>query len=155
MSKIAILILLGGCSLYVDDPSRRTPYGDARAAVQLDGTWPLMRVLVSANPVPPRTAPCSEGFTTGYQPSAMTIIGTVIGTDFGLPLTSVAFGGAHDLSFDAQEYWNTVGWNQLHPLHYDFDQTPSGLLQGTVTSTPDWPSGPCLYTYILSSKRQD
>jgi hypothetical protein len=44
-----------------------------------------------------------------YQPATMTIVGNAVGTDFGLPLSNVTFGGAHDLSFDAEEYWNTVG----------------------------------------------
>jgi hypothetical protein len=157
MWKIVVLAVLGGCSLYYPDRASAGTAGSggAEETAHLDGTWPLTRALVSANPVAPRTAPCTEGFTTGYQPTTMTIVGMVVGTDYGTPLTNVTFGGAHDLSFDAAEYWNTVGWNQLHPLHYDFDQAANGMLESTVTSTPNWPNGACAYTYIIASTRQN
>jgi hypothetical protein len=154
MWKVLGLALLGGCSLYfADQASGGAAPGDARPVAQLDGTWPLARALVSANPVAPRTAPCTEAFTTGYQPMMMTVVGRLVGTDYGTPLTNVTFGGAHDLSFDAAEYWNTVGWNQLHPLHYDLDLVARDMLHGTVTSTPSWPNGACSYTYIIASTR--
>jgi hypothetical protein len=119
----------------------------------LDGTWPLERSLVSKTPVPPRTAPCDEGFTTGYQPAHMTIAGMTLGADYGTDLMNVTFGGTHALSFDASEYWNTVGWNMLHPLHYEFDFADADTLTAKVTSRPDWPNGACDYVFIISSKR--
>jgi hypothetical protein len=157
MWKVVVVALLGGCSLYYSDKTSdgASPADAARPAAHLDGRWPLERALASASPVAPRTAPCTEGFTTGNQPSMMTIVGRVVATDYGTPLTHVTFGGAHDLSFDAEEYWNTVGWNQLHPLHYDFDQAASGTLEGTVTSSPNWPNGACSYVYVIASTHQN
>src|SRR5262249_41630067 len=134
-------------------PPRDHPPDAAPATPHLDGSWPLHRALVSAVPVPPRTAACTEPYTTGNQPSLMTIVGTLVGTDYGTPPEHLSLGGPHYLSFDLSESWTTVGWTQPHPLHYDFDRTAADTLTGTVTSAPNWPSGACNYTFVILSKR--
>jgi len=161
MALGAMLGLVGGCTMYVGDGDDNlgvsgggTDSGGDQA-VNLDGSWSIDRALVSATPVPPRTAACSEGFTTGYQPSKLTISGMLVGTDYGSTLTNVTFGGGHDLSFDALEYWNTVGWNSQHTIHYELDQDSADTLRGVVTATPPWPNGACAYKYIIASQRQN
>lgn len=160
MRKLVLATLLASTACTINFGSDKCQPGDhddvppdAVAVHNLDGTWPLERALVSKTPVPPRTEPCNEGFTTGYQPAHMTIAGMAVGTDYGSALMNVTFGNGHALSFDASEYWNTVGWNMEHPLHYEFDFADADTLTGRVTSRPEWPNGACDYVFIISSKR--
>ena len=145
--RVIPIMLLGGCELFFDGTS------ESPVMPSMEGSWTLERSIASIDPVPPTTTPCTQGFTTGFQPSTMTIINEVVATDYGMPLMNVTFGGGHDLSFDAQEYWNTVGWNNLVTLHYEFDQTDAKTLHGVVIARPPagWPSGTCDYKYIIVS----
>jgi hypothetical protein len=135
------LIVLGACK---SSPPSASP--DAKWS--LDGTWPLTRNLTSCTCNPTQQCP---GFTTGFQPSEMTIIGQTIGTDYGNPVMNVQWGGAHTLSFDEVEDWNTVGSNGNVTLHYDWDQSDMTTLDGVVTAMPVWPSGTCSFTYQILS----
>jgi len=153
MKHWTLLLLFSGCTAN----SNAAPDASVDAAIDakpsLDGTWSLTRALAQAEPQPPRTEPCPP-FTTGSQPSSMTIIGTTIGTDFGMPLEHVMFGGTHDLAFDSTEGWNTVGANIPVTLHYALDITSSTSILGQATATAAWPTGSCAYTYNISSHLQ-
>jgi hypothetical protein len=130
---------------------------DERDASMLDdnltGMWFVSRTTTSEIPQPPRNATCPP-FSTEYQPSTLTIVGTELSTDGGRPVGNVTLFGTHALTFSEAERWgSSEGIVEYVVLYYQLDRRSAAALEGTANTIATWPEGDCAYAWNVSAQR--